>query len=92
MIRAADTIDGFIDNVISHLIETHDPSEDGSSTGAVISYYQRLKSLVEENIPFSWSRAKHIGGKIVEIASDEENGYDISSKFEELANEINCWR
>jgi hypothetical protein len=88
----ADTIDGFITNTINHLIETHDPSVDGLSTGAVISFYQRLKDLVWENIPFTWSRARYIGEKIVEIARDEDNGYNISYRFEELADEINRWK
>jgi len=87
----ADTIDEFITNTITHLIETHDPSEDGSSTGAVISLFQRLKDLVREDIPFSWSRALYIGREMVEIAGEEDDGYDTSHRFEELADEINRW-
>lgn len=88
----SDTIQGFIDNMISWLIEHHDPDVDGSSTGGCISLYQQLKDQVWENIPFSWSRGRHVADKMTEIAGDDDNGYNVSSQIEELANEINRWK
>ena len=86
-----DTIEEFLAYRISRLIETHDEDEDGSSTAGVVSILQRLKDLVWENIPFTRSRGTYIFERLVEIAGDDDDGYDITSQLEELADEINDW-
>ena len=86
----ADTIDGFLQNMINALIEDHDPDEDGSSTGEVVSLYEQLKERVRSDIPYTYKRAEYIARKLVEIAPDHGETYDVAD-LDALAEEVNAW-
>lgn len=87
----SDTIKGFLVNTISYFIEKHDEATDGESTGVAISFCQKLKDLIKDNIQFTYSRGMYIFKKLGEIAGKDQEGYDTSSDIEELADEINNW-
>ena len=87
---ASDTIVGFLDNVISHLLETHDPDVDGSSTGSVISIYEQLKDRINASIPYSYRRALYIAEQVVDIEPDHGETLHVSD-IETLADEVNSW-
>ena len=87
----SDTVHEFIDKCVSWFIENHDSSTDGASTGGVISLCRQLKDRVWENVSVTSSQKKYIMTKLVSIAGDDDDGYNVSSQIEELADEINRW-
>ena len=84
------TTHAFLDRFIEKVFESHDPDEDGGSTSAVISVVRRLRDQVND-VPVTGRQKRYIGDAIVNICGEYDEGYDITSQIEALADTINRW-